>query len=111
MPSSERAVHSAGRTVIFMTAAIPLPSDGSPDSGPNGSRPQVGDFRQGTSASRWALGRYLVGRAVINYVDRAMYVLAVVILVLGALAWWQVSAWLGVPIVLVGLAVLAVRAL
>jgi hypothetical protein len=85
-----------------MTAALPLPS---------GDGPEVGDFRQGTPGSRWALGRYLVGRAVIGYVDRFLYVLAVVILVLAALAWWLVSPWLGVPLLLIGLGVLGVRAL
>jgi hypothetical protein len=85
-----------------VSAAIPLPSE---------DGPEVGDFRQGTPASRWALGRYLVGRSVIGYVDRFLYVLAVVILALGALAWWLVSPWLGVPIVLIGLGVLAVRAI
>ena len=84
-----------------MTAPIPLPS---------GDGPEVGEFRQGTPGSRWALGRYLVGRSIAGYVDRALYFLAVVILLLGALSWWQVSPWLGVPLILIGLAALAVRA-
>jgi hypothetical protein len=89
-------------TVDVVTAAVPLPP---------GEGPEVGDFRQGTPGSRWALGRYLVGRAVVAYLDRALYVLAILVLGLGAAAWWLVSAWLGVPLVLVGLAVLGVRGL
>jgi hypothetical protein len=89
-------------TVDVVTAAVPLPP---------GEGPEVGDFRQGTPGSRWALGRYLVGRAVVAYLDRALYVLAILVLGLGAAAWWLVTAWLGVPLVLVGLAVLGVRAL
>ena len=89
----------------LVTAAIPFPSDDGP------TRPEVGEFRQGTPGSRWALGRYLVGRAIVAYLDRAMYVLAILVLLVGALAWWLVSPWLGVPIVLIGLGVLAIRAL
>lgn len=83
-----------------------LGPDGTPWDGP-----EVGDFRQGSPASRWALARYLVGRAVVDYVSRALYVFALLVLALGALSWWGVSAWLGVPVVLVGFGVLAVRAL
>lgn len=90
------------RTVDVVTAAVPLPP---------GEGPDVGDFRQGTPGSRWALGRYLVGRAVVAYLDRALYVLAILVLALGAAAWWFVSGWLGAPLVLIALAVLAVRAL
>ncbi len=72
---------------------------------------EVGDFRQGTESSRWALGNYLVGRVVLEYLGRWFTLVAVVLLALGALAWWQVSAWLGVPLVLVGFSVLGIRSL
>jgi len=79
--------------------------------GTGGGFQEVGDFRQGSPASRWALARYLVGRAVVDYVSRALYVFALIVLALGGLSWWAVSAWLGVPVVLIGFGVLAVRAL
>jgi len=85
-----------------VSAAIPLPP---------GDGPEVGDFRQGTPQSRWALGHYLIGRAILAYVDRALYLLALVIVIVAALAWWLVSPWLGVPLLLVGLAVLVLRAI
>lgn len=70
----------------------------------------MGDFRQGTAQSRWALGRYLIGRAIARDLDRGLYILAVAILVSAALAWWLVSPWVGVPLMLLGLGVLAIRA-
>jgi hypothetical protein len=79
--------------------------------GPEFGAPDVGDFRLGTPQSRWALGHYLIGRAIIADLDRALYLIAVGTLIVAALAWWFVSPWLGVPLVLIALSVLAVRAL
>ena len=83
-------------------SSLPSPFEGDPE---------VGDFRQGSEVSRWALARYLVGRAAVEYVSRTLYVLALVVLAAGALLWWLVSAWLGVPVVVIGLLVLGFRAL
>jgi hypothetical protein len=70
----------------------------------------VGDFRQGTEGSRLALARYLVGRVVLDYLTYWFYLVAVLVLAVGGLAWWLVSPWLGVPIVIIGFGVLLVRA-
>ena len=37
---------------------------------------EVGDFRQGSPLSQWALGRYLVGRALTESVGNALLVVA-----------------------------------
>jgi hypothetical protein len=59
---------------------------------PGSWNPRVGDaeigaFRQGTPASRWALTRYLAGRAIAEAVGRTLLVIALVVLVLGAACW------------------------
>jgi hypothetical protein len=46
----------------------------------------VGDFRQGTAASRWALARYLVGRAITESVGWALLLVALIFLVLAVAA-------------------------
>lgn len=78
------------------------------DAGPAVS---VGDYRQGTAGSRWALARYLVGRAVGESIGNSLLVIALVILVLAALVQWAGSTGWAVLIVLVALAVLTMRAL
>ena len=59
----------------------------------------VGEFRQGSPLSQWALARYLVGRAITESVSRSLLVVGVVLLVLGALASWVLD-WLVVGILL-----------
>ncbi len=73
--------------------------------------PEVGDFRPGSPASQWALSRYLISRAVADYVNRSLYLVSLAVIVAGAVAWWGVSAWLGVPLVLIGFLALGFRAL
>ena len=53
---------------------------------PQRDHPDVGAFEQGTPTSRWALGRYLVGRAIGEFVSRALTVFA---LLQGAPFWFQ----------------------
>jgi hypothetical protein len=76
---------------------------------PDRDEPEVGAFEQGTPASRWALGRYLVGRAIGEYVSGVLLVFAVVVLGLAALVWWLGPMWLAVLIGLVALSVLLLR--
>ena len=71
----------------------------------------VGDFRQGSSLSRWALARYLVGRAIAESVGTSMLLVALVVLGLSALIWVAGSVFWSVLVGVVALAVLAMRAL
>jgi hypothetical protein len=72
----------------------------------------VGDFVQGSPLSRWALARYLVGRAVAESVSRSLLVVAGLVLGLAAAAAWGLhSTFLAVVIAVIGLGVLALRAL
>ncbi len=73
--------------------------------------PDVGDFRAGTPVTRWALARYLVGRSLGRYVSGALLVVALVVLLLGALLVETGPAWLGVLMVIAAVVVLAFRAL
>src|SRR6516225_3752164 len=43
---------------------------------PDFDHPDVGAFEEGTPGSRWALGRYLVGRAIGESMSRALTVFA-----------------------------------
>lgn len=75
------------------------------------SADDVGDFRQGSPLSRWALARYLVGRAIGESVGSTLLVLALVLLGLAALAEWVVhSTLLAVLIGIVAIGVLLIRA-
>lgn len=73
--------------------------------------PQVGMFRQGSELSRWALARYLVGRAIARSVGDVLLLAAVVVLALAVLLGWLTGAagW-ALFVGLVGLGVLALRA-
>jgi hypothetical protein len=73
--------------------------------------PDVGAFEQGTPASRWALGRYLVGRAIGDFVSRALTVFTLFVVALAALVWWLGPHWLAVLIGVFALTVLLVRSL
>jgi hypothetical protein len=68
---------------------------------PAPDRPDVGTFEQGTPDSRWALGRYLVGRAIGEYVGRGLTLVTLVVVGLAALAWWLGPTWLGVLVAIV----------
>jgi hypothetical protein len=71
----------------------------------------VGDFRQGSPVSRWALARYLVGRALGESISRALFVLALGILALAALVGWGAgSTFWAVVVAVVALGVLCMRA-
>ena len=74
--------------------------------------PEVGEFRQGSAASRWALARYLVGRAIGQSVSASLLLVALVVLGLAALIEWGAhQTFWAVLVTLVGVAVLATRAL
>src|SRR3954449_9988430 len=49
---------------------------------------EVGEFRQGSPLSRWALARYLVGRAMAESVSRTLLLIAAVLLAAAAGAQW-----------------------
>jgi hypothetical protein len=78
---------------------------------PKRDDPDVGTFEQGTPGSRWALGRYLVGRAIGDFVSRALTVFALFVVALAALTWWLGPHWLAVLIGVFALTVLLVRSL
>ncbi len=62
---------------------------------PFGQQPQnvdVGEFRQGSAFSQWALARYLVGRAIVESVGLALLAVFAVLVVLAALAWFGIAA-------------------
>jgi hypothetical protein len=83
----------------------PLPS-GSP-----GGEPDVGRFQQGTPISRWGLGRYLVGRAVAADVSAVLLMLGLLVVAAGICLFFVAPVWVAVLVALVGLAILAVRAI
>jgi hypothetical protein len=75
------------------------------------SADDIGDFRQGSPLSRWALARYLVGRAIGESVGSTMLVVALVLLALAAVSQWVVhSTLLAVLIAIVAIGVLLIRA-
>jgi hypothetical protein len=97
---------------FFVKRSDPVPRvvDG-PVGGHGGSATagDVGDFRQGTPASRWALARYLVGRAIGESVGIVLMLAALVLAALAVLAGWAVH--LTFVAVLVGLAAVFVLVL
>jgi hypothetical protein len=109
------------RVAADLTKRVP---DDEPDSagGASRNRPvdagavsqgaEVGDFRQGTVFSQWALARYLVGRALAVSVSNSLLVAALVVLGLAALLQWVVgSTFWAVVVAVVGLLILALRGL
>src|SRR3954452_8193028 len=73
---------------------------------------EVGEFRQGSPLSQWALARYLVGRAIGESVSRTLLVLAGVLLIAAAAVQWGLHLTLvTVLLVVVLVAVLALRSL
>lgn len=74
------------------------------------TEPDVGEFRQGSAASQWALGRYLVGRAVTESVGWALLLVGIVLLALAALAQFATHlTFLAVILVLLAVGVLVLR--
>ncbi len=71
---------------------------------------EVGEFRQGSPLSQWALARYLVGRAIGESVGRTLLLVAVVVLALAALSQWGLHiTFLTVVLVALAVIVLLVR--
>jgi hypothetical protein len=72
---------------------------------------EVGEFVQGSPLSRWALARYLVGRAIGESVGHTLLVVALVLLGLAAGAEWGLhSTLLAVVVAVLAVLVLLVRA-
>ena len=70
----------------------------------------VGQFRQGSPFSQWALSRYLVGRAVGESVGQTLLAVAVLIFGVAAACEWALhSTFLAVLLVVFALLVLLVR--
>jgi hypothetical protein len=77
---------------------------------PPGDAPEVGEFRQGSPLSQWALARYLVGRALTESVGTALLGLGVVLLALAAFSEWVLhSTLLAVLVVIIAVGVLILR--
>lgn len=75
------------------------------------SADEVGTFTQGSPVSRWALARYLVGRAIGESVGTTLLLVAAALLGLAAAGQWLVnSTFLAVLFVIVALVVLLLRA-
>ena len=79
--------------------------------GVDGSAPDVGSFRQGSAGSQWALGRYLVGRAVAEALSRGLLAVALVLLAGAAGIWAAGSTFWGVVVGVVAVAVVVMRRL
>jgi hypothetical protein len=88
-----------------------LPAGSGPESGDYGPFGSVGEFRPGSPASRWALGRFLLGRALAVQVSRALLVVALVIAGAAVGIYFAGSTVFAVLIGLVAVAVLAARAI
>lgn len=90
-----------------MQPALPDPARGDE---PWVSADDIGTFEQGTGFSRWALARYLVGRAIGESVSNSLLVLAGVLLVLAAASSWLAHlTFLAVLVVIFAVIVLVVR--
>ncbi|HEY2167658.1 MAG TPA: hypothetical protein VGH01_10860 [Jatrophihabitantaceae bacterium] len=89
-----------------------IPGDPGHLGGSEPAGPEVGEFRQGSPVSRWALARYLVGRAIGQSVSSALLLVALVVLGLAALIEWGAhQTFWAVLVAVVALAVLALRGL
>lgn len=74
------------------------------------SADDVGAFPQGSALSRWALARYLVGRAIGESVGSTLLLVALVLLAVAAVCQWVVhSTLLAVLIAILALGVLLIR--
>jgi len=94
---------------------LPAPGPGAPDpfgvETPEQIGIDVGEFRQGSPLSRWALARYLVGRAIAQSLGIGLLIFGLALVVLAGLAFWGHVPVLGVLAVLAALAVLGLRAM
>jgi hypothetical protein len=89
---------------------LPALPDEPPGDGAHISADEVGEFDQGSPLSRWALARYLVGRAIGESVGRSLLVVALVVFGLAAGAEWGLgSTFLAVVLGILGLMVLLLR--
>ncbi|MDT4918042.1 MAG: hypothetical protein QOI15_610 [Pseudonocardiales bacterium] len=74
------------------------------------SADDVGRYEQGSPISRWALARYLVGRAIGESVGSTLLTVAVVLLALAAVGQWVIhSTLLAVLLAIVAVGVLLIR--
>lgn len=90
-----------------------------PSDGPLGDEPawfsaddavEVGDFRQGSPLSRWALARYLVGRAIGESVGRTLLIVAVALVALAVACQWALHlTFVTVLVSIVAVVVLLLR--
>ncbi|MEO6885706.1 MAG: hypothetical protein ABI232_05375 [Jatrophihabitantaceae bacterium] len=85
--------------------------DGGADGFDVGSAADVGEFRQGSPLSQWALARYLVGRAIGESISTSLMITAVVILTVAGLFWWL--GWIGwaILVAIIALLMLGMRAI
>jgi hypothetical protein len=75
------------------------------------SADDVGEFRQGSPVSRWALARYLVGRAMGESVGNTLLLVSLLLLALAVVSAWVLSStFLAVVFVVVAVLVLLLRA-
>jgi hypothetical protein len=75
-----------------------------------GSADDVGAFEQGSSFSRWALARYLVGRAIGESVGSTLLSVALLLLALAAVGEWVIhSTLMAVLVGIVAIGVLLIR--
>ena len=71
---------------------------------------EVGEFRQGSPLSQWALARYLVGRAIGESVSRTLLVVAVLLLAVAVGVQWGLHlTFVTVLVVIVAVFVLVLR--
>ena len=74
------------------------------------SADDIGKFEQGSPFSRWALARYLVGRAIGESVGSTLLIVALVLLAIAAVAQWVLhSTLLAVLLGILGIGVLLIR--
>lgn len=80
---------------------------------PNGEQfnVDVGEFRQGSTLSQWALARYLIGRAVGESLGIGLALIGVLGLVAAVLLWWQHWRVPAAVLALAALCVLLMRAM
>jgi hypothetical protein len=73
---------------------------------------EIGEFRQGTPLTQWALARYLVGRALGESVGHTLLLVALLVLGIAAVCEWVLhSTFLAIVIAVLAVTVLLVRAL
>jgi hypothetical protein len=98
-------------TVERVDPALPVPLPPEPP-GSGSWDAEVGDFRQGSPVSRWALARYLVGRAIGESVGRSLLIAGLLLLGLAVAVEQGLHApfW-AVVVAIVAFACLGLRAL